>query len=180
MVSVSVETIEQTERRLRSVIASAELHVLPGEWAFHEAPLDQPPRLGSEVLAAVRDEDTWCWLSAADPRPEERFALFSFHFPANVDNSGFVGWLATVLKRELGTGVFVVCGQNRNRGGVYDYWGCPRGSRTAGGHGDRSAPTPELTTYSGAVASHGTRPSHVTHRRPFAPGRSIAAVASPA
>ncbi len=40
-------------------------------------------------------------------------------------NSGFVGWLACWLKRELGTGVVVVCGQNSRRGGVYDYWGCP-------------------------------------------------------
>jgi hypothetical protein len=45
--------------------------------------------------------------------------------PAGMDNSGFVGWLATEFKRRLGTGVFVVCGQNRDRGGIYDYWGCP-------------------------------------------------------
>jgi hypothetical protein len=57
--------------------------------------------------------------------PVERFGVFSFHFPAGVDNSGFVGWLATHLKRRLGTGVFVVCGSNRARGGIYDHWGCP-------------------------------------------------------
>ncbi|MBA3339895.1 MAG: hypothetical protein H0T54_09185, partial [Geodermatophilaceae bacterium] len=49
----------------------------------------------------------------------------SFHFPYGLDNSGFVGWLGSVLKHELGTGVFVVCGQNSRRGGIYDYWGCP-------------------------------------------------------
>ena len=58
--------------------------------------------------------------------PVERFGVFSFHFPAGVDNSGFVGWLATHLKHRLGTGVFVICGSNRARGGIYDYWGCPR------------------------------------------------------
>jgi len=42
-----------------------------------------------------------------------------------LDNSGFVGWLATHMKRSLGTGVFVVCGQNSARGGIFDYWGCP-------------------------------------------------------
>lgn len=41
------------------------------------------------------------------------------------DNSGFVGWLASHLKQKLGTGVFVTCGQNSNRGGIFDYWGCP-------------------------------------------------------
>ncbi|WP_280394542.1 DUF6196 family protein [Nocardia brasiliensis] len=55
----------------------------------------------------------------------EKFGLFSFHFPTGMDNSGFVGWLAGHLKRALGTGVFVVCGSNRERGGIYDYWGCP-------------------------------------------------------
>lgn len=45
--------------------------------------------------------------------------------PPNADNSGFVGWLATHLKTQLGTGVFVVCGSNHERGGIYDYWGCP-------------------------------------------------------
>jgi hypothetical protein len=29
------------------------------------------------------------------------------------------------MKKKLGTGVFVVCGQNSNKGGIYDYWGCP-------------------------------------------------------
>ena len=51
--------------------------------------------------------------------------MFSFHFPDGLDNSGFVGWLAGALKDRLGTGVFVVCGSDAARGGVYDYWGCP-------------------------------------------------------
>jgi hypothetical protein len=29
------------------------------------------------------------------------------------------------IKAKLGTGVFVTCGQNINRGGIFDYWGCP-------------------------------------------------------
>jgi hypothetical protein len=55
----------------------------------------------------------------------ERFVVFSFHFQAGQDNSGFVGWLASHLKRAVGTGVFVVCGQNSKRGGIFDYWGAP-------------------------------------------------------
>lgn len=124
VVSISRETSEQTKQRLRRVIAAAELVSLDGAWAFWEAPLDQPPTLSPELLAVVRDEDTWSWLAPADPDASEPFALFSFHF-TDLDNSGFVGWLATELKRRLGTGVFVICGQNSSRGGVYDYWGCP-------------------------------------------------------
>ena len=33
--------------------------------------------------------------------------------------------LASRLKRQLGTGVLVVCGHNSKRGGVLDYWACP-------------------------------------------------------
>ncbi len=59
-------------------------------------------------------------------KPEhEKFVVFSFHFTAGLDNSGFVGWLASHLKTAIGTGVLVVCGQNTQRGGVFDYWGAP-------------------------------------------------------
>jgi hypothetical protein len=74
-----------------------------------------------------RDEESWSRLVplTAEADDVERFGIFSFHFPDGADNSGFVGWPATHLKAELGTGVFVVCGSNRARGGIYDYWGCP-------------------------------------------------------
>jgi len=51
--------------------------------------------------------------------------IFGFHFTPGLDNSGFVGWLAAHLKARLGTGVLVVCGQNSQRGGIFDYWGAP-------------------------------------------------------
>ncbi len=130
MVSVSDEAPDETERRLRGVIAAAEFSVLDGVWSFRESPIDQPPELRRDVLAVVRDEDSWSSLAPADVSAQETFALFSFHFPPDVDNSGFDGWLASELKRRLGTGVFVVCGQNSARGGVYDYWGCPAHLRT--------------------------------------------------
>lgn len=125
MVSISQESPDETERRLRHVIAAADLVIFDGEWSFFETPLAQPPALTADVLAAVRDEDGWSWLAPAGPLGGERFAVFSFHFPPEMDNSGFVGWLATEFKRRLGTGVFVICGQNSGRGGIYDYWGCP-------------------------------------------------------
>lgn len=83
--------------------------------------------LTADTLAVVRDADSWCQLVPATGHggDAERFGIFSFHFPDGADNSGFVGWLATHLKARLGTGVFVVCGSNRGRGGIYDYWGCP-------------------------------------------------------
>lgn len=127
MVSISVETPQQTEDRLGEVIGAAEFVVHDGVWSFVESPLAEPPALTGEELAVVRDEDSWCRLvPAGQAAPEaERFGIFSFHFPDAVDNSGFVGWLATHLKTRLGTGVFVVCGSNTARGGIYDYWGCP-------------------------------------------------------
>jgi hypothetical protein len=129
VVSVSQESIEQTEQRLKRVIAAAELVAFDGVWSFTESPLAQHPTLTPDLLAVVRDEDSWSWLAPAEADAAEKFALFSFHFPPAEDNSGFVGWLASVLKQRLGTGVFVVCGQNSARGGIYDYWGCPAGLR---------------------------------------------------
>lgn len=125
MVSVSIETPEETDRRLRRVIAAAQLVELDGAWSFQESDIDDPPALSTEMVAVVRDEDRWSWLAPATPRSSEQFVLFSFHFLPDQDNSGFVGWLASELKRRLGTGVFVVCGQNSARGGIHDYWGCP-------------------------------------------------------
>ena len=125
MVDISTETPDQVEQRLGQVIAAAELVVLPGLWAFREAHLAESPQLSEQLLAVVRDEDSWSWLASATGDEPETFALFSFHFQPGLDNSGFVGWLATLLKERLGTGVFVVCGQNSARGGIYDYWGCP-------------------------------------------------------
>ncbi|MCZ7373544.1 DUF6196 family protein [Micromonospora sp. WMMC250] len=125
MVSISQESHDETEQRLRRVIVAAELVMFDGEWSFFEAPLSQPPTLTADLLAVVRDEDRWSWLAPGGATDGERFAVFSFHFPPDVDNSGFVGWLATEFKRRLGTGVFVICGQNSDRGGIYDYWGCP-------------------------------------------------------
>jgi hypothetical protein len=127
MVSVSMETAEQTEQRLRRVIAQADLVVHDGVWCFEESPADQPPALTRETLAVVQDQESWSRLVPLTQQGDgvERFGIFSFHFEDQVDNSGFVGWLATRLKVELGTGVFVVCGSNRARGGIYDYWGCP-------------------------------------------------------
>lgn len=127
MVSVSMETSQQTEERLRGVIALADFVVQDGVWCFEESPADQPAVLTSETLAVVRDNETWCRLVPANREHQEaeHFGIFSFHFTAGLDNSGFVGWLATHLKTELGTGVLVICGSNRTRGGIYDYWGCP-------------------------------------------------------
>lgn len=123
---VSQETPEQIDRRLRRVIASARLTRYESEYAFAEFPLPAAPfPLPAGALAAIRDDAVWSVLIPAQSSSAERFGLFRFHFPPGVDNSGFVGWLATHLKREIGTGVFVVCGYNSADGGIFDYWGCP-------------------------------------------------------
>lgn len=123
---VSRETTEQTERRLRQVIAGAGLVFLSGDYAFAEFPVAQfPAQLSDRALALIRDEAVWSVLRPAETGDTELFAVFRFHFPPRVDNSGFVGWLASHLKKQLGTGVFVICGHNSARGGIFDYWGAP-------------------------------------------------------
>jgi len=123
---ISAETPHQTAVRLQRVIAEAELVLLDEAYAFVESSAaDFPAQLLPTALALVRDEDVWSALVPATSSGQEQFMVFSFHFPPGLDNSGFVGWLASHLKATLGTGVMVVCGQNSARGGIFDYWGAP-------------------------------------------------------
>lgn len=127
---ISHESPAQTEQRLRRVIATAEVVFLPGDYVFTEFPLAQfPAHLADHALAFVRDDTVWCALLPANSDEAELFTVFRFHFPPQLDNSGFVGWLASRLKNRLGTGVLVVCGQNSAHGGIFDYWGVPAALR---------------------------------------------------
>ncbi|MCL2703799.1 MAG: DUF6196 family protein [Defluviitaleaceae bacterium] len=123
---ISSETIEQTELRLLKVIAGAEFEIFEGFYTFEEYPLrDFHANFNENALAHVRDKEIWSQLVPSEDKTKELFKLIGFHFKPGFDNSGFVGWLATHLKQKLGTGVFVVCGQNSGKGGIFDYWGCP-------------------------------------------------------
>lgn len=123
---ISQETAQQTEARLRRVVATASLVWHAGPYAYTEYSAQSfPSHEIATAVAFVRDDEVWSVLKPVSGAAIEPVALFSFHFPEGVDNSGFVGWLATLLKRELGTGLFVVCGCNSHRGGIFDYWGVP-------------------------------------------------------
>lgn len=126
MVDVSVETPEQIERRLNRVIRLARMEIYEAPYTFNEFSLSDFPRNASqEALAFVRDDDGWSQLVPSNSPEDEAFMLVRFHFPEGVDNSGFVGWLASRFKHRFGSGVFVLCGQNSKDGGIYDYWGVP-------------------------------------------------------
>jgi len=83
MVSVSKEPPEQTDNRLRRVIARADLIVHDGVWCFEEFPTDKPPALTGNTLAVVRDDQSWSRLVplTQQDEPTEHFGIFSVHFP---------------------------------------------------------------------------------------------------
>lgn len=123
---VSRERPQETARRLLSVIRKAKLQVYASPYRFKECGLAElEGKLDPEALAVVRDDEVWSQLVPAEARADGAVALVRFHFPAGLDNSGFVGWLASHIKRATGSGVLVVCGQNSGRGGIFDYWGFP-------------------------------------------------------
>ena len=123
---ISIETAEETRLRLLKVIAESVFEIFEGHYAFNEFPLqDFHENFNIKSLAYVRDKEVWSQLIPSEDKSKELFTLIGFHFKPDLDNSGFVGWLATHLKHKLGTGVFVICGQNSGRGGIFDYWGCP-------------------------------------------------------
>ena len=126
MVQISHESPQQIEQRILQVLAQADFKIYDGSYAFEEFALkDFAAKANPEALALVRDNEVWSQLVYSEDLSKELFKIFSFHFDGCIDNSGFVGWLASHLKTKLGTGVFVTCGQNINRGGIFDYWGCP-------------------------------------------------------
>jgi hypothetical protein len=121
MVSISHERRGESERRLRAVLRAARLVHLPGAWCFQRI-VGEPP---VEALATVRDVEGWCALVPAPQDAVEQFGVTSNTFASEIENSGYVGWLATAIKQRLGSGVFVICGDNPRRGGIFDYFGYP-------------------------------------------------------
>jgi len=123
---ISQESEQQTRARLGNVLAESEFVVYEQSYAFVEINASRfPEELFPVALAFVRDEDVWSALVPASSPEQEQFVIFGFHFKPDLDNSGFVGWLASHLKARLGTGALVICGQNSLRGGIFDYWGAP-------------------------------------------------------
>jgi hypothetical protein len=125
---ISLETPEETDRRLRRVAASMDVEILDGVWWYEElAPNEYPGRVRPDAIALIRGRRGWSQLVPvmSGDKPPERFRIWCCHFPEATDNSGFIGWLAGRLKHRTGTGVFVVCGSSAADGGIYDYWGCP-------------------------------------------------------
>lgn len=130
---VSNETSEQTELRLEQVVRSASIDWRGELYSFQEASASTlPAQFAEDAVAFVRDEQVWSVLRPATEHCQEVFSLFTIHFLDGVDNSGFVGWLASKFKQQLGSGVFVVCGQNSSRGGIFDHWGVPAAIASAG------------------------------------------------
>jgi hypothetical protein len=127
LVSISHETPEETEIRLTRVLAGTRCERLPGVYEFIESPASEPLPLHGGAVAIVRDDMVWSQLVPSHRRSAEQFDLWSFHFPPGLDNSGFVGWMCTHIKRRFGSGVIVICGYNSSDGGVFDYYGCPAG-----------------------------------------------------
>jgi hypothetical protein len=132
MVQVSAEVPAQSEARLRAVMRHCTVDWLPGTWVFREGAEAETADAAQAAFARVSDEGR---VSALMPGGSdgsggsdgEVFAVFRVILPAGVDDSGFVGWFAGAVKAATGSGLFVICGYDRRRGGIYDYYGVPQG-----------------------------------------------------
>jgi hypothetical protein len=122
---VSVEVPTHSEARLRAVMRQSTVDWLPGTWVFREGLEAETTDTVTTAIAKVSDEGR---VSALVPGRSdgEVFEVFRVVLPAGVDDSGFVGWFASAIKAATGSGVFVVCGYDEQRGGIYDYYGVPR------------------------------------------------------
>ena len=125
------ETPEQIHARLCGVIGQAQFSVLGDAYAWQ--PIAHTSALSDNALAAVRDGTSWAALLPANAEAAGAYRIFAFHFAEGSNASGFVAWLASLMKAEAGTGAMVVCGYDaratdalwRTSLGLFDYWGCP-------------------------------------------------------
>jgi hypothetical protein len=127
MVHVSVEVPAHSEARLRAVMRRSTVSWLPGTWVFRDGPEAATADTLTTAIAKVADEGRVSALVPGVSDTEEVFTVFRVVLPAGVDDSGFVGWLASTIKAATGSGLFVVCGYDEQRGGIYDYYGVPQG-----------------------------------------------------
>lgn len=122
MVTISRESAASTEARLRRVFRMSTLEWLPGLWGYFEPDESSDNR---DWIAVIRDGARLSALRPSDATTSERFGVVRVVLPPGEDDSGFVGWLASRVKGSTGSGLFVICGYNRARGGVFDYYGVP-------------------------------------------------------
>jgi len=102
------ETPEQMHNRLIAVMASARFEPLPQPYAWQR--VDTLLKLPPGALASVRDSSTWYALAPVSPEAAGAYRILVFHFAEGTNASGFVAWLAGLMKTEVGTGAMVVCG----------------------------------------------------------------------
>jgi hypothetical protein len=125
------ETSEQTHQRLLEVIAKSRFEALAQPYAWQGIPDSR--QIPDGALAAVRDGDAWYALAPSKQDANGSYRVFSFHFAEGTNASGFVAWLAGLMKKDAGTGALVVCGFDARDNpalwqtsfGLFDYWGCP-------------------------------------------------------
>jgi hypothetical protein len=125
------ESAEQMHERLTGVIAASRFEALSQPYAWHE--VSELSQLPATALAAVRDGSMWYALIPVSPETAGAYRILVFHFAEGSNASGFVAWLAGILKKEAGTGAMVVCGFDARATpalwqtslGLFDYWGCP-------------------------------------------------------
>lgn len=95
---ISKETGEEVEERLIRVLKSASLEVFDGAYYFKEMPANKfcfEPK----ALAMIKDNKIWSFLIPSESSNNDNFKIFSFHFTNELDNSGFIGWLASKIKK---------------------------------------------------------------------------------
>ena len=102
------ETARQMHDRLRRVIAASQFEALSEPYALQF--FNKSSQLPDNTLAVVRDGLTWYALTESSPDVEGSYRILVFHSAEGMNASGFVAWLAGLMKREARTGAMVVCG----------------------------------------------------------------------
>ncbi|MEB3245755.1 MAG: DUF6196 family protein [Vampirovibrionales bacterium] len=116
-VYISKETATQTEARLKALLPKVAFQWLdsPHQYDTQMQPLAQNQALAQLVTPSGALEA----LQPCDATQSDALAIALLTFPSGHDNSGFVGWFASQLKKATGSGLVVISGAH------HDYFGFP-------------------------------------------------------
>src|SRR5262249_61664727 len=86
---------------LCSGIAAAQFEVLSQPYAWPQ--VSEPFRLPANAFAVVRDGSAWYALTSVPENATGAYRILVFHFAEDSNASGFVAWLAGIMKTEAET-----------------------------------------------------------------------------
>jgi hypothetical protein len=107
MTTVKIETNSKLIERLYYVLKQSEFVEFDELYYFKQ--FEETPNLENNALSYIRNGNYWTGLIEAEDDRTENYKIFCFKVNTTSNNSGFLGWMATEIKKKLGISIIVFC-----------------------------------------------------------------------